>query len=647
MTASSPVSADELDNWTFVYPDHIPYGFFIDVTFDGNQFVAVGDRGIIVTSVDGKKWQLQNSGIASRLFSVEYGDGVYLAGSEFGGYLRSTDSRHWNYSTLSPLPHPGIGGLKGCFGKDIFLMLGGPVYRSVDLGLTWTNTLGAGADAAVYGNDLFVAVGNGIYSSSEGANWQLRLPPTGQFFDVAYGDSRFVAVGANGSQGLIATSPNGIDWFTQTVAHPLYGVSYGNGEFVAVGGGFMSAGDSLTSSDGVYFDSSTPGDNGLPSQVLSVVYGNGTFVSVGRGVIATSIDGQTWDQPVDFGSFRVQSAAAGCGGIVIAVGKSLRFTTNGVDYVIRDFDSRGNDITQVSFNGSQFVACGNLDPYLVSTNGVDWTESTNDVVGDFYGMTYGKGHWVAAGRPFAEGPIAFITTSEDAVTWTTHYPDDPTITPGIMCYGKNVFLAVDNSGGLMTSTDGVGWNHQPTGFDQAIIQLRFVGDRFFAFGYPAPGCLVSDDGFRWTQLETQLNGRTILDATYGNGRYLLVTSHGYNTLTDLRVSSDALNWTDTFSNGLGLEKVVYANHAFYTFGVGMVIRSDLSNVPVFEQLTPQNGQIEFQVSGELGLVYRVQQSPDLQNWSDANTFTNFNRTESIVVPAPQGAGNRFWRVVSP
>jgi hypothetical protein len=67
--------------------------------------------------------------------------------------------------------------------------------------------------AVTWGGSQFVAVGDWIMTSPDGATWAIRWQD-GEFYDVAWSGARFVAVGflrrgslADYTTGLIVTSP--------------------------------------------------------------------------------------------------------------------------------------------------------------------------------------------------------------------------------------------------------------------------------------------------------------------------------------------------------------------------------------------------------------------------------------------------------
>ncbi|HVV73234.1 MAG TPA: hypothetical protein VHI52_17305, partial [Verrucomicrobiae bacterium] len=100
-------SADGL-SWT---PLTLPTNAnFFGVAYVNDQFVAVGDSGLIITSADGASWELRNSGAPNRtadiypLGGVAYGEGIYVAMDRLlGNYcLVSTNAIDWHSIQLQP-----------------------------------------------------------------------------------------------------------------------------------------------------------------------------------------------------------------------------------------------------------------------------------------------------------------------------------------------------------------------------------------------------------------------------------------------------------------------------------------------------------------------------------------------------------------
>jgi hypothetical protein len=102
----------------------------------------------------------------------------------------------------------------------------------------WTVTFGPHAryEEVVYGNGMFVAVGDGlIVSSADGKKWTVEHSVAKDWpVAVAWSGSMFVAVGMD---GMILTSHDGKEWTERNVDASLYAVVWGNNQFMAVGRG--------------------------------------------------------------------------------------------------------------------------------------------------------------------------------------------------------------------------------------------------------------------------------------------------------------------------------------------------------------------------------------------------------------------------
>ena len=133
------------------------------VTYGNGMFVAVGNSGRIVTSTDGITWTEQTSPISAMLWLVTYGNGMFVVFSDSGNIVTSTDGITWTKQTS-------------------------PVSTRLD--------------SVTYANGMFVAVGNSgsIVTSTDGITWTKQTSPVStDFRSVTYGNGMFVAVGESGN----------------------------------------------------------------------------------------------------------------------------------------------------------------------------------------------------------------------------------------------------------------------------------------------------------------------------------------------------------------------------------------------------------------------------------------------------------------
>lgn len=277
----------------------------------------------------------------------------------------------------------------------------------------------------------------------------------------------------------------GWSYGTTDVAFSAYGIAYGNGVFVAVGDSIMYSddGEKWEFAVGNYLSEDT-------INLQAVAYGEGLFVAVGSHAdsnVIISIDGRDW-RPVN----------------------SLA----------------GEQILDVEYGNGMFVAVGNSDFIATSENGSDWTTRTPPGTGDWNGICYGGGLWVAvSGANTGEQ----ICTSPDGITWTAR------TTPGGIdrdwcgvAYGNGVFVATatdkENDSTVMTSSDGVTWTLRKGNDQSSWGRVIYAQGKFMACGNTGTtvdNIMSSTDGITWTMHDTY-DLLIIQDVTYGNGKYVAV-----------------------------------------------------------------------------------------------------------------------------
>jgi hypothetical protein len=277
------------------------------VAYNGtNQWVAVGDKGILAYSANGETWTkvdlsstafvLQGAGVAD-IKAIAYANGRWIATGSRGRAAISTNGTTWTGIEDSPFGGNTISVNAIAYGNNRWIAGGnnGVMRTSTDNGDTWTNlTHPFGSSNAIngiaYGNNRWVVVGasGNMATSTDGQNWT-SVNVTSIFTSsvaintVAYANNQWVAVGGSGT---IATSTNGQNWtsvpggvvFARTVA-------YGNNKWVAAGGmgvlgiGFAPAVIAVsTNSTNWASVANTTFDK---NQINGIAFGNNKWVAVG------------------------------------------------------------------------------------------------------------------------------------------------------------------------------------------------------------------------------------------------------------------------------------------------------------------------------------------------------------------------------
>lgn len=283
-----------------------------------NKFVAVGrDVGAAVYSTDGgDSWTTASSSIQNVVWnSVTFGivqtfpKFVAISSNSTTVIMYSSDGINWYTSGISG---EETGNWKSiCRGNGYFVAVSSnSVYQVMysQFGTAWSpiTVTGASTDwrSVCYGNPssipTFVAVGTNafMYSTDDGSTWTISSAITaGTWYSVSYGNSTFVAVGANGSNGICMASPDGINWtdhsYSPVADSPWYSVCFAdNGtiaDFVAVDGN----GNSITSSD-----------NGT-SWTVNGIMPTGTWLSVTYDPIVNNLAAVSYDTTTNQGTYAV------------------------------------------------------------------------------------------------------------------------------------------------------------------------------------------------------------------------------------------------------------------------------------------------------------------------------------------------------
>jgi hypothetical protein len=390
---------------------------------------------------------------------------IYVVDDEFpvdstGILANSPDGINWNKNTLPSDLFSGGGGGGGGYINSIEGIAYDGKGRWVAVGSGYDSTLLRYVGQIVYSSDGITwikdTLPSGLFSGG-GSN--------GSANGIAYdGKGRWVAVGfgydltLDYNVGQIAYSPDGITWIKDTLPSDLfvggggggggiYDIAYGQNKWVAVGASNYSTllkgvGEIAYSSDGINWIKDTlPSDlfaydsvNGIGS-VNGIAYdGKGRWVAVGAGYdstldnrvgqIAYSPDGINWFKDT------LPSGLFGGGSIVYGIA----------------YDGKGRWVAVGTVYDSTLLI--NVGQIAYSPDGITWIKDTlpSGLFGGgsiVYGIAYGQNKWVAVGISYDStllknvGQIAY---SSDGITWIKdNLSNDLTNNSEFYCvaYGSN------------------------------------------------------------------------------------------------------------------------------------------------------------------------------------------------------------------
>ena len=129
---------------------------------------------------------------------------------------------------------------------------------------------------------------------------------------------------------------------------------------------------------------------------------------------------------------------------------------------------------------------------------------------------------------------AAMTTTGNGATWIS----ETSISSGwdSVAYGNGIFLAVSNTGKVMTSPDGINWVQRTTSSADSWNSVTY-GNGLFVVANDHY-IMTSPDGITWTNRATLYNLRSV---TYGNGLFVAVSN--YVQTNQVITSPDGITWT--------------------------------------------------------------------------------------------------------
>ena len=573
---------------------------------------VVGDGGVILTSADCVIWQRIPSGTSGNLRALARGAGDWVTAGD-GVVLHSPDRGTWTAGTLPA----GAVVEKVMWAFSRWIAAGsrngtGLLLASND-GLTWTETtpagLGPGTITGLASDGVkVVAVGgdtnpggprSDILSSPNGLVWTVQSGATRPLVEIVYADSVWYAAG----EEEVSSSPDAVAWTYR----------YGSGfiQFKLAG---LSAADGLLTfagAGGAIFDSLIPvtaftrrGGNAV------ITYGTEPefFASLGPLVVAAGEfgiqyvshdSGQTWQGGAYVVSGGISGLAAGAGRIVRSHYGGVDHTSDGVTWTRVDMTYPSVPAKGLVFGNGRFVSARQFNGFFVSTTGTAWN--------------------------------VVSTTTPLAIALT---------------FGNGVFMSLDESGNVRTSADGAGWSAVISTVNAS--RLHFAHDRFFALN--GDHVRSSTDGAAWQTINGLPAGVEFTGVLWHRDRYVIIG--GPDGL--LFTSPDLVTWTRIPVPASGMIRGALSHDA------GLFVTGDNHAIllaPDTTPATPPAGQITltsggllapnvigFTITGTAGQVVTLQRSPDLNTWTDVQTFTLSGGAELLEVQIPALLPSDYFRL---
>lgn len=556
------------------------------------RYVAVGN-GLVMTSSDAKTWSRGASPQANGLFGVTYGDKFVAVGSSLS-VIFSTNGVDFDtrLPSMANVPNALL-----YTTKFVGFAASNVLFTSTD-GVLFRGRNGAfldamnGATALTFGNSLYMTCGTQgfIATSTDAITWTRKNGgTTSSFAALTYG-TQFVAGGVG---GVLKTSTDGNVWATQTsgTTSTITVLAYCNSLYLlgATGGGLATSTDAVTWTSrasqttstiqsftygGVYvygagggrIASSTDATtwtnrtSGTTSTINAMIFANSLYVfGANGGGISTSTDGTTWNARTSNLTGNIQGLVWDGSLFWAMCDSQLATSTDAITWTARSIGITVQTFIGLSYNGSIYLASGNVGGVSTSTDGLTWTSQSSGTTANLLGNTWGNGIFALAGS------AGTILTTTDGVTYTSR-SSGTTTNYNAITYDSTVgrYLAVGGIGTSITSTDAITWATN-TAFTLTAYNAAISANGIYYIGAANGQIWTSTDSQNFT-LATQQTTSTIVSMGKSSANLVAVGNSGsiqyapaaypYDTSTQFQIPNDA-------GLGITVEPTLNFNRSLY------------------------------------------------------------------------------------
>ncbi|RYD23998.1 MAG: hypothetical protein EOP87_26270, partial [Verrucomicrobiaceae bacterium] len=245
------------------------------------------------------------------------------------------------------------------------------------------------------------------------------------------------------------------------------------------------------------------------------------------------------------------------------------------------------DLTDVEWNGTCFVAVGSSNFVWRSLDGQAWTMEHAALGGGVYVKWIG-GEFVMSGasrkpetsadgrewtrvkarqqgnatastgsRFITVGNYGYIVTSDDLETWTSRDSGNYSHLSSVVWTGSFA-LAAGADGVVLRSNDGVAWTRTGEGTFSGIVRVVWTGTQVYAFS--SSGAHVSTNGTSWTPISATAVP-SFNDIRWLRGQFIAVGVGGA-----IRTSANGTSWTNQTSGTSTTVNAVESSETEYLAG---------------------------------------------------------------------------------
>ncbi len=245
-----------------------------------------------------------------------------------------------------------------------------------------------------------------------------------------------------------------------------------------------------------------------------------------------------------------------------SVGKPVVLSSpDGVKWQI-DTVLQANNLLRIGYNGLDFIAIGS-DNIYISPNGKDWMMQNPGVSGHLGQCTWGDNLWVVT-TTGQDSPG--ILTSPNGIGWTPQKLDFQKGLIDVIWNGE-MYIAVGREGQIFVSTDARNWSKKESGTIKNLNRIIWGGGKFIIVGREV--IVASPDSSSWTVADS--SGTYCLhDIAYGNNSFVAVGHE--DSIACILYSETGYNWSRLpFSTNRRLHAIAYDGQKFVAVGEKGVI----------------------------------------------------------------------------
>ena len=409
------------------YPTNIALN---GVIWDGNSYFSIGtsvDYTILVNSTDAEVWELgrfaeQILYPTDMIYNGEYY--IITTNNNSTPLLRSSNGINWStngyYTPYSSDP-----------------------YDSVPYDITALSVASISLNSVAYYNDILVAVGENIVTSTDSYVWTERFK-----FNYSYPTASTTLNGVAAGTNSVYTGYVAVGKGDTTIIDPDLGI-----------GILLKVNKVVTSLDALTWGEI---DGVTTSGFNAVTFGSDKLVAVGEnGAIYVSYNGTIWEGLYEAKVIRT-----------IEVNDSIVLRTNTVL----------QPGTRIRFTASFANIIEGTDYWILTTTTSTLTDETFITVSE------------------TSGGSTFNVLTSTLNTWTTLYVyGSPTTTLNDITYSDYTYIAVGDNGYITTSTDGLTWTASTSGTTESLNAITYNADddTFIAVGDNNTIILSTNDGVSW------------------------------------------------------------------------------------------------------------------------------------------------------